>query len=53
MSALGTTESKDPMFASPKNAPADEPGGNDGLQGGGDEASPDVVEQNSKEINGW
>lgn len=40
---IDSEDADDPMLAPPANAPADDPGGNDGLQGGGDEAAPDVV----------
>lgn len=41
---IGSEDSGNPMLEPPKGAgAADQPGGNEGLQGGGEESSPDVV----------
>lgn len=40
---INDDDADDPMLPSSAKPAADEPGGNDGLQGGGEEASPDVV----------
>lgn len=40
---LDDADADDPMLPPPKGADASSPGGNDGLQGGGDQAAPDVV----------